>query len=365
MTNGEKLSYTVHELIDCAKMTIFTQKGELTMKVTISDVARLAGVSTATVSHTINNTRYVSEETKEKVYKAIAELGYTPDASARSFRTGKKRTVGFIVPDISNKFFGTIIESVENYLSAHGYHLIIANTKEDADREETNIRLLAAGLVDGLLVASTMEDFERFNHLIPAGFPVVLVDRTFETKKYSSICVSNFQPIYRSVCRLAAKGAKRIGIVGGLPRLSSTKERISAYREAMADCGLPLDDDLILYGNSMENSVQSCLDKLLERKCDAIVVCQGLMASETVIYLHQKGIQLVKDLDLVSFVDYDSNLYDLYSNQMDCIVQPAEELGRSAGEQILNWVENPEAPVFEKVLTSTYRPYDTPGAAKK
>ena len=335
------------------------------MKVTISDVARLAGVSTATVSHTINNTRYVSEETKEKVYKAIAELGYTPDASARSFRTGKKRTVGFIVPDISNKFFGTIIESVENYLSAHGYHLIIANTKEDADREETNIRLLAAGLVDGLLVASTMEDFERFNHLIPAGFPVVLGDRTFETKKYSSICVSNFQPIYRSVCRLAAKGAKRIGIVGGLPRLSSTKERISAYREAMADCGLPLDDDLILYGNSMENSVQSCLDKLLERKCDAIVVCQGLMASETVIYLHQKGIQLGKDLDLVSFVDYDSNLYDLYSNQMDCIVQPAEELGRSAGEQLLNRVENPEAPGFEKVLPSTYRPYDTPGAAKK
>lgn len=330
------------------------------MKVTISDVARLAGVSTATVSHTINNTRYVSEETKEKVYQAIAELGYTPDASARSFRTGKKRTVGFIVPDISNKFFGTIIESVENYLSAHGYHLIIANTKEDADREETNIRLLTAGLVDGLLVASTMEDFERFDRLIPAGFPVVLVDRTFETKKYSSICVSNFQPIYRSVCRLATKGARRIGIVGGLPRLSSTQERISAYKEAMADCGLPLEDDLILYGNSMENSVQACLDQLLERQCDAIVVCQGLMASETVVYLHQKGVRLAEDLDLVSFVDYDSNLYDLYAHQMDCIVQPAEELGRSAGEQILNRVENPEAPVFEKVLTSAYRPYDVP-----
>ena len=335
------------------------------MKVTISDVARLAGVSTATVSHTINNTRYVSEETKEKVYKAITELGYTPDASARSFRTGKKRTVGFIVPDISNTFFGTIIESVENYLSARGYHLIIANTKEDADREETNIRLLTAGLVDGLLVASTMEDFERFDQLIPAGFPLVLVDRTFETKKYSSICVSNFQHIYRSVCRLAAKGARRIGIVGGLPRLSSTQERISAYKEAMADCGLPLEEELILYGNSMENSVQSCLDRLLERKCDAVVVCQGLMASETVIYLHQKGVRLVEDLDLVSFVDYDSNLYDLYSSQMDCIVQPAEELGRSAGEQILSRVENPEAPVFEKVLTSTYRPYDAVNGGTK
>ena len=245
------------------------------MKVTISDVARLAGVSTATVSHTINSTRYVSGETKEKVYRAIAELGYTPDASARSFRTGKKKTIGFIVPDISNKFFATMIESVENYLSAHGYHLIIANTKENPEREETNIRLLSAGLVDGLLIASTMEDFSRFESLIPAGFPVVLVDRTFDTKRFPSVSVSNFQPIYRSVCRLAGKGDKRIGMIGGLPRLSSTKERIAAYQEAVADCGLPQDDLLIRYGNSMENSAQSCLDELLEQKCDALVVAQG------------------------------------------------------------------------------------------
>ena len=328
------------------------------MKVTISDVARLAGVSTATVSHTINSTPYVSEETKEKVFKAIAELGYTPDASARSFRTGKKKTVGFIVPDISNKFFGTMIESVENYLSAHGYHLIIANTKENMEREEKNIRLLSAGLVDGLLIASTMDDFARLDNLIPAGFPVVLVDRTFEAKKYSSICVSNFQPIYRSICRLAGKGAKRVGIIGGLPRLSSTEERISAYRQAVADCGLAQEEALIRYGDSMENSAQACLDELLEQNCDGIVVCQGLMASETVIYLHKKGIQPGKDIELVSFVDYDSNFNELYANQMDMIVQPVEELGRAAGEQILRRIENPDEPVFEKVLTSAYRSYD-------
>ena len=327
------------------------------MKVTISDVARLAGVSTATVSHTINNTRYVSGETKEKVYQAIAELGYTPDASARSFRTGKKKTVGFIVPDISNKFFGTIIEAVENYLSAHGYHLIISNTKEDASREETNIRLLSAGLVDGLLVASTMEDFQKFDALIPTGFPVVLVDRTFDTKKYSSICVSNFQPIYRSVCRLAGKGARRIGIVGGLPRLSSTRERISAYKEAMTACGLPQDEALIGYGNSLEDSAHTCLDELLAQKCDAIIVCQGLMGAETIVHLHKSGIRLAEDIDLVSFVDYDTSVYQLYENQMDFIVQPVEELGQVAGEQILKRIEEPDAWIFEKVLTSTYKPY--------
>lgn len=332
------------------------------MKVTISDVAKLAGVSTATVSHTINNTRYVSNETKEKVYRAIEELGYTPDASARSFRTGKKKIIGFIVPDIANKFFATMIESVEKYLSANGYQLIIANTRENMDREETNIRLLTAGLVDGLLVASTMDDFQRFDALIPAGFPVVLVDRIFETKKYSSVCVSNFQPIYRSVCRLAGKGDQRIGIIGGLPRLSSTQERISAYRQAVADCGLPEDEHLIQYGDSLENSACACLDQLLERKCDAIIVCQGLMASETIIYLHQKGIQLAQDIDLVSFVDYDSDVYALYANQMDSIIQPVEDLGQAAGEQILRRVEVPDAPIFENVLTSTYRPYNQPRA---
>ena len=326
------------------------------MKVTISDVARLAGVSTATVSHTINNTRYVSGDTREKVCQAIRQLGYTPDASARSFRTGKKKAIGFIVPDISNKFFGTIIESAENYLSTQGYRLIIANTKENMEREETNLRLLTAGLVDGLLIASTMDDFRRLNGLIPAGFPVVLVDRTFEGQSYHSVSVSNFQPIYRSVCRLAAQGKRRVGILGGLPRLSTTKERIAAYRAAMADCGLPLDEELILYGDSMENSAPPCLDLLLERGCDAILVCQGLMASVTIAYLRGKGIQPRRDLSLVSFVDYDTRAYEFYYDQVDRIVQPVEELGKIAGEQILLRVEKPEVPVAERVLTSVYRP---------
>lgn len=330
------------------------------MKVTISDVAKLAGVSTATVSHTINSTRYVSDETKAKVYQAIEELGYTPDASARSFRTGKKKTVGFIVPDIANKFFATMIESVENYLSSHGYHLIIANTQEDMEREETNIRLLSAGLVDGLLIASTMDDFRRLEHLIPAGFPVVLVDRTFDVKKFSSVCVSNFQPIYRSVCRLAGKGDRRIGIIGGLPRLSTTKERISAYQQAILDCGLTGDMDLIRYGDSMENGAQECLEDLLSRRCDAIIVCQGLMATETMIYLQQKGMQIARDVDLVGFVDYDSNLQQLYAERMDSIVQPVEELGTAAGAQILSRIESPDAPIYEQVLTSTYHPCDAP-----
>ena len=326
------------------------------MKVTISDVARLAGVSTATVSHTINNTRYVSAETKDKVYRAIAELGYTPDASARSFRTGKKKTVGFIVPDISNKFFATMIEVVENNLSAKGYHLIIANTKESVQREETNIRLLTAGLVDGLLIASTMDDFARFDELIPAGFPVVLVDRTFPMKKYTSVTVSNFQPIYRAISRLAAKGCRRVGLIAGLDRLSSTQERVTAYQEAVTDCGLESSPSLICYNDLKEDCALRCLDHLvMEQKCDALLVCQGAMATTAFSCLNITG--KAKGLELVGFVDYDAGFYDPYYVGADRIIQPVESLGQAAGEEILRRIEEPDAPIFEKVLTSEYKPH--------
>ncbi len=341
------------------------QEQRNTMKVTISDVARMAGVSTATVSHTINRTRFVSEETKARVYQAIEQLGYTPDASARSFRTGKRKTIGFVVPDISNRFFAVLIEAVEDVLSQAGYRLIISNTREDADREENSVRLLAAGLVDGLLVASTMDDEERFDALVPPGLPVVLVDRTFETRetrRYSSVCVSNFKPIYRSVCRLVGKGDRRIGIIGGLPRLSTTRERISAYEQAVSDCGLPAEEGLIRYGDSKEDSAGRCLDELLERKCDAVIVTNGLMSVDAVTYLSMKGLKIGTDIDVLSFVDYDSGIYRLYADRMDSIVQPVAELGAAAGKQILQRLTSPDSPVFEDVLASTYRPCTQPSS---
>ena len=174
---------------------------------------------------------------------------------------------------------------------------------------------------------------------------------------YSFVSVSNFQPIYRSVCRLSAKGKRRVGIIGGLPRLSTTKERIAAYRAAAADCGLAQDERLIRYGDSMEDSAPPCLNQLLEQGCDAILVCQGLMASVTIAYLRGKGVQLPEGLEIVSFVDYDTHAYEFYYQKVDRIIQPVEELGREAGEQILTRVEQPDAPVAERVLTSVYRPY--------
>ena len=153
----------------------------------ISDVARAAGVSTATVSHTLNGTRTVSEHSRELVMKAIRELGYTPNAFARSFRTGKKNIIGFVVPDISNQFFARLIEAVEESISAEGFHLIIANTRENKERERQHLRYLTSGVVDGILLASTMETYGEFSDFLPEQFPAVLVDRKVDAAPFSSV----------------------------------------------------------------------------------------------------------------------------------------------------------------------------------
>ncbi len=133
------------------------------MSASIKEVAQLAGVSVATVSHVINGTRFVSEPTREKVLAAISELQYSPNILARKFKTGSLDTVGFVVPDIANGYFATIIEEVEDALQSHGVRLLVANTRENPIREIDSLRMMTAGVVDGIVLAYT-NSYQWFSH---------------------------------------------------------------------------------------------------------------------------------------------------------------------------------------------------------
>ncbi|MDQ7993859.1 MAG: LacI family DNA-binding transcriptional regulator, partial [Propionicimonas sp.] len=147
------------------------------MSSSIRDVAKLAGVSVATVSHVINGTRFVSDTTRAKVMSAIGELQYSPNILARKFKTGSRDSVGFVVPDIANGYFATLIEQVEDVLQANEFRLIVSNTHEDVARELDSLRMLSSGVVDGLVIASTLDDYGQIEDALPPDFPVVLVDR--------------------------------------------------------------------------------------------------------------------------------------------------------------------------------------------
>lgn len=331
-------------------------------KVTIRDVASHAGVSIATVSHVINNTRFVSEATKQSVLNSIDVLGYSPDAMARVFKTGRKNMIGFIVPDIANDFFATIIEEIETVIAKRNYKLIVANTKETKAREKENIRALASGIVDGMVLASTMDHYDEIAPLIPPNFPLVLVDRVLENALCSTITVSNYPSVYRGVEQLIRDGHKRIGYITGMPRLSTTRERLLAYRDAMRDHGLTVEDGFVKTGDSMRKSAVTHVDELLDIGCTGMVVSNNVMTMDVYYYLLEKGIPVGKGGDGVDLLGYNDNYQNIHHvpKNIYTVCQPSESLGRLAGEQILMHVTKPDTPVRSVELQANFIPKQKP-----
>ncbi len=320
-------------------------------KVSIRDVATHAGVSIATVSNVINNTRFVKEETRNLVLKSIDELHYSPNAAARSFKTGKRNMIAFIVPDISNPFFATLIEEVENVISKEGLSLLVINTKETKNREIESLKRLSSGIVDGFLIASTLENYSEMNGIVPEGLPVVLVDRLLAGAPYDTITVANYQAVSSSVEYLIKRGHKKIGFITGIPRISTTAERLEAYRDTMEKYDL-LKDSLICTGTSMTSLVTENLDALLKQGCTALVISNNLMAVEALTILSQRKIR--SEIELVGYKDSEQSQYGL--QHMNLICQPVVELGRAAGRQLLERLKNPNMPVQKVLLQAEFQP---------
>lgn len=300
------------------------------------DVAEHANVSVATVSHVINNTRFVSDETKKRVLKSIEELDYIPDAMARIFKTGKKNLIGFIVPDIANAFFATIIEEIENVISKQNYRLIVVNTKETESREAEHIRALSSGIVDGLIIASTMKDFGQIKAALSTDIPLVCIDRELPGCTCDTITVSNYDSIFQGIQTLVAAGHKKIGYIAGLMHLSTTVERLSAYKDAMKHFSLSLEENCIQYGDSMSQSAIPSLLKLLDMECTAVIASNNVMSDDVIYYLSDKDIKIGNDLEIIGYNDTGHENYQMRKVHM--VSQPVKEMGRLAGKQILKRV---------------------------
>lgn len=321
--------------------------------ISICDVAKHAGVSIATVSHVINNTRSVKEETRNLVLNSIQELNYSPNTAARSFKTGKRNLIAFIVPDISNPFFATLIEEVEMVIAKEALHLLVVNTKETKEREITNLRFLANGGVDGFLLASTFDNYAEMEDVIPKHIPVVLVDRRPAGAPYDSVIVANYQAVYSSVEYLIRKGHTRIGYITGLPRITTTAERLEAYQDAMEANNLST-EGFIRTGTSMSALVSENLDILLAQDCSALIVSNNMMAIQAMMLLDQKGIRVPQDIELIGYMDSAQPQYG--TQYMSLIRQPVVDMGRTAGQRLIERLKNPDIPLRETLLRADFIP---------
>lgn len=323
--------------------------------ISIRDVAARAGVSIATVSHVINGTRNVNEPTRLSVERAIEELHYVPDSTARSFKTGKRNLVAFVVPDISNAFFSTMIEEVEDVLAQEGYRLLVLNTREDPQRELDGLNVLTSGLVDGLIIASAMTDYRQLSAAIPEGFPVVLIDRQLPGAPYDAVYVSSYSAMRMGIDYLIRKGHQKIGFLTGIHSISTTSDRRKGYQDAMDAAGLST-EHLIRAGTSSTKLQAENLDALLELGCTALAISNNVLTVEARILLGKRGLSVPKDIELLGFLDSDHAQYGL--QKVSLISQPTAEQGRTAGRLLLSRMHNADAPLQNVILQAAFMPVE-------
>ncbi|MGE3194812.1 MAG: LacI family DNA-binding transcriptional regulator [Microbacteriaceae bacterium] len=313
----------------------------------IKDVARLAGVSVATVSHVINGTRFVTDATRDKVNAAIETLQYSPNILARKFKTGTLDTVGFIVPDIANGYFATLIEEVEDVLQGRGFRMIVSNTREDVARELDSLRVLSSGVVDGFVVASAADDYREIEAVLPRHFPVVLIDRVLDNAPVDTVTTDNSAAIREGVAALIARRHRRIGFMASVRHLSTTEERVAAYRAALAEHGIPDDELLIRYLESMRDPVQEPADSLIALGCTAIVASNNVLTNKLLGSPHP-------EIEVLGYRDPARSDYP--RDNVQWLEEPIGEMGRLAGEAIMRRVADPTAEPIATVLHASFTP---------
>src|SRR5215218_8164029 len=204
---------------------------------TMTDVARLADVSVATVSHVINGTRFVSPERADRVRSAMDELGYTPDATARSLRVGRTETIGLIIPDNSNPFFAELAHRIEESGFNAGYTTILANSNERPDRERKYVSTLISKRVDGLIIAPSRGDDGTLTPILrSAAIPVVVIDR--ELPDADVVLYDNVGGSYAATSHLIELGHRHIACVTGPADVVPAAQRVIGFRRALFDAGL-------------------------------------------------------------------------------------------------------------------------------
>jgi LacI family transcriptional regulator len=306
---------------------------------TLHDVAKAAGVSIATVSATINQSAYVSPELQDRVRKAIAELGYHPDAIARSLKKRSTQTLGLIISDITNPFFTALVRGIEDAANARGYALILCNTDERLEKERAYVRLLRSRRVDGMIMApaGSAEDYHRFE--VEVNTPLVFIDRKVSTVAADAVVVDNGGGARQAVEYLLRLGHRRIGAITGLPHISTTHERIQGYRQALESAGVPLDPALMLGGNSRLEGGFRAAHELLSRdkRPTAIFATNNLMAIGLMRAVAERGLRCPEDISVACFDDFE--WASVFHPRLTTVAQPIYDMGMKAAELLFARVD--------------------------
>lgn len=312
--------------------------------VTMADVARVANVSTTTVSHVINKSRRVSPETEKAVRDAIEVTGYSADGVARSLRTGKSHIIGIAMTAISNTYFGEVVHALEKTITNRGYSLILTDTHDTPERELQAVRVLLSHRVDGIVLAPSAAPQAACSELARRKVPLVLIDRVPEDMPVDvdAVGVRNVEPVATLVDHLVVThGHTRIGMLAPRAGITTTQERILGFRLGLERNGLDPSQAPVEHGGESPEQTTAALARILDvpNPPTALVLGNNLVTVATIAELRKRGVTPPRGIATVSFDDFP--WADSFQPRITTMSQPVDELGSTAVRLLLERIDDP------------------------
>jgi LacI family transcriptional regulator len=322
---------------------IISSRGIALMSATIIDVAQKAGVSTTTVSHVINQTRFVSEDLRKRVYSAMEELNYHPNSLARGLRRGETKTIGLIAPDNSNPFFAEILRLIEDIGFREGYSVILCNSDGDLAKEIAYTNVLFAKQVDGIIFIGTNNSAEHLLALVRQGIPIVVVDRDISIAETDTVLVDNFLGGYMAAQYLIGLGHRRIACITGPSELTPSADRVHGYRKAMEEAGIPCLAEYVIPGDFRFGGGEEGMARLLDLPVppSAVFACNDIMALGAMKTLRKRNITPPQQLSIIGFDDI--ILASVIAPALTTIAQPLHEIANNSIHLLLSRIHQTDA----------------------
>lgn len=323
----------------------------------MSEVARVAGVSTTTVSHVLNGTRHVAPETVELVMKAVTDTGYLRNQVARALATATSTSVGLAMSIITNPYFGGLANRLEDRLRQAGFSLVLANTNDDPVQTLDVLSDLRARQVAGVLLAPIEGNQDLHDALAEMARaeqpPLVIIDRPIDLR-VDQVYSDNERSIFDLVDHLAVRGHRTIAYVDGTYNSMSSRDRLAGYQRAIVELGLDTDPALIIKGESSERTAYLAVSRYLSEphEATALVVSNNQMAIGALGALKDLGLSVPEDIAFVTFDDFDGAA--LLQRGLTVMRQDVDSLASSAVRLMMSRISNPERDYTTVVVPTSF-----------
>jgi LacI family transcriptional regulator len=334
-------------------MLICSDKTTMKNKVNIKDIAKQLGVSASLVSFVLNGKSKemrISDEMTSRVLEYVKNTNYKPNYNAKSLRTGKNRTIGLIIADISNPFFAQLARFIESEASKRNYRVIFSSSDEQNEKFASQLEFLKYGQVDGFILTPPIGSEKELLILSEQKIPFVLVDRIFNNVDAHSIIIDNYNAAYSATMRLIAMKRKNIALLNVNNELITMQDRTKGYTDALLASGLEINTALVkhLKFSHQKKLVMKSIKEVIDSGAEGILFTTNKLGVTGIECIHELDLRIPENLAIVSFDDAD--VYKISSISISAIQQPLKEMSKEAVRILVNTIENPsDHREFEKI----------------